>query len=225
MDTIGKLIPFGYASPNSEERMVALMAAEEQALLIDIRYKPYSRWRPAWGNHALAHRWKARYQWEGNTLGNLNYHNGQMIQLVAPEQGVKRLVQRLVEGQTLVLLCACKEYERCHRKMVCDLVRRSLPDAEVVGVAPLTSQPGMLRTVEHRERRRTCQFQYNGTGVGQTGKPCANLTHWYIMPDDVAICRTCALYMADKREGNKEVLAPMLGGMEANPVPHTLELE
>jgi hypothetical protein len=112
---VGKVVPFGYAGKDAEERISALME-DEKAILVDIRFKPYSRWRPIWGFHALINRWGlTRYQWEGNVLGNKNYNN-----------------ERLQRDENLILLCACSKYETCHRKTVVELLKHAMPEVEVV---------------------------------------------------------------------------------------------
>jgi hypothetical protein len=59
-----------------------------------------------------------RYQ-HVKALGNMNYHLADApFQLLDPETGIRWAVERLLAGYSLMLLCACKEYERCQRKMV-----------------------------------------------------------------------------------------------------------
>src|SRR5258708_26699039 len=69
----GKLIPFGYATKDAEERLAELMQ-DENMMLMDIRLKPVSRWRPVWNRDALSAAWKRRYFWVGFKLGNKNYN-------------------------------------------------------------------------------------------------------------------------------------------------------
>lgn len=125
----GKLIPFGYATKGTEERLAELMQ-DEDMMLMDIRLKPVSRWRPVWNRDALSAAWKRRYFWVGFKLGNKNYNNDLPIELVDPS-GVSSITELLRQDQSVVLLCACKDYERCHRKVVAELVRQQLPGVEI----------------------------------------------------------------------------------------------
>lgn len=135
---LGKLVPFGYAgntSKKSLERLDALMAAHTNPLVVDIRFVPFSRIFPDFSKIPLGRHYvknnEIRYFWEGDLLGNLNYKGEGSIKLALPETGIPLLVKWLEEGRTLILLCACANYYRCHRKVVVDLVRKSLPEVEV----------------------------------------------------------------------------------------------
>jgi len=125
-----KLIPFGYAAPGAEKRLEELMAADERALIVDIRYEARSR-MPQWNKAALQKRWGDRY-WPLSALGNVNYNNGKPIKLSMPEVGIPLLVEGLRKGCTLVVLCVCPSYSYCHRKVVCELVKAELPEVEIV---------------------------------------------------------------------------------------------
>ncbi len=128
---LGRLIPFGYATPDAQARLEALMQ-DEKAVLVDIRYNPVSRWRPMWNKKALSERWGGRYS-HVKLLGNVNYNNGGPIQIANAERGIPLVVQGLQRGLTIILLCVCKEYSTCHRRVVCDMVKEKLPGVEIVG--------------------------------------------------------------------------------------------
>ncbi|EFH82739.1 DUF488 family protein [Ktedonobacter racemifer] len=126
-----KVVEFGYAGAGGEERLHQLMQ-DEKAILCDIRLSPRSKWYPQFNGKALRETYGARYLWLGETLGNKNYNNDEGIVLADPERGITRLMAGLRKGYTLILLCACKQYESCHRHTVVDLLREKVPGLEVV---------------------------------------------------------------------------------------------
>lgn len=127
---IGKLISFGYALRGAEAQLEAFMAEDERALIVDIRYEARSR-IPAWNSDALKRKWGDRY-WPLSALGNVNYNNSQPIRLSMPDIGIPLLVEGLQKQRNLVLLCACIHYEQCHRRVVVELVKETLPGVEVI---------------------------------------------------------------------------------------------
>lgn len=102
-------------------------------LVIDTRYKPYSRIQ-AWQRSVLEAKYGGRYRFAGHVLGNVNYRSGGPIHIANAAVGVKRLIDYLMQGYNLVLLCACKEYETCHRRVIVEAVQR-----ECTGVAVIHS--------------------------------------------------------------------------------------
>src|SRR5712692_2999444 len=127
----GKLYPVGYAAQGAMQRVEALMS-DHSAHLLDARLAPFSRWRPAWNKKALQERWGARYTHE-RRLGNVNYRApGEPIRLLDPDAGIRTIVELLQQDRSVILLCACKDYETCHRHTIVDLVVTILPDVEVV---------------------------------------------------------------------------------------------
>jgi len=126
----GILYPLGYAAADAEQHLVARMQSSS-ILLVDIRYRPYSRWRPYWNKRNLQARFGECYL-HRQQLGNVNYQHPELpIQLLNPEQGIEDLVPLLEAGVSLVLLCACKHYASCHRSLVVALLQKRLPDLEI----------------------------------------------------------------------------------------------
>jgi len=140
---LGTLYPFGYAAPGASQYLATLMA-RPRTLLVDIRYEAWSR-RKEWNPSSLRHRYGKRYR-PLRGLGNKNYNNDGPVELFMPEVGIPLLVEGLQKGYNLVLMCACKDYQHCHRKKVLELVLRALPDAPVdMGTSlpePPAEQPG-----------------------------------------------------------------------------------
>lgn len=117
------IYPCGYSVHAGQ--IVALME-QPRTLLIDLRKTPWSS-ISAWRRPVLCERYEERYGWFGQTLGNLNYNTGGPIQLANPGPGIARLAALLEEGYDLILLCACRNYEECHRHTVVDLLASRYP--------------------------------------------------------------------------------------------------
>lgn len=143
---LGRLIPFGYGNPGSTERLQELMT-DKNTIIIETRYTPYAPYRiqwNRWGKKGLFNTYDPRYYYfseksygdgsnDLNWLGNRNYKQPELgIQLVNPEQGIKYVVMGLERGQNVILLCGCKAYESCHRRIICELVAEKLPEVEIV---------------------------------------------------------------------------------------------
>jgi uncharacterized protein (DUF488 family) len=130
MATFGKLYTVGYAALEEIELLQSFLS--DRILLIDIRYFPSSRWRPEWSRKRLCERFASNYQ-HIRELGNVNYHSNNLpIQLVDSEQGISKIVQLLQLGHDICLLCACSDWETCHRRTVVDLVQDEMPDIQPV---------------------------------------------------------------------------------------------
>lgn len=111
----------GYQASTPED--LKTYVDELGALLVDIRYSPYSR-DARWTQKALIELLGNRYLWLQD-LGNLNYKRGGPIQLVHPANGAARL-RPILEQQSILLLCACRSLETCHRKVAAEYLSQAL---------------------------------------------------------------------------------------------------
>jgi len=125
-----KIYPLGYSQPQAAQLVQSLMKAPS-TLLIDTRYSPSSM-RAEWRERALERKYGTRYRWLGHFLGNVNYQHGGAIELANPAVGIHKLRMYLAIGYDLILLCACKDYERCHRRTIVDLLLQEEPTVEVI---------------------------------------------------------------------------------------------
>lgn len=107
-----KIFTIGYASTTPDE--LAAMLEEHNAVLVDVRFKPYSR-DSRWNIHKMQQRFAGRYIHVGE-LGNVNYKSGS-IQLADPTAGIDRL-RNVIRSQAILLLCVCYAHEKCHRTEV-----------------------------------------------------------------------------------------------------------
>ncbi len=162
MSTSGKLIPFGYTIPDAETRLQEIMSIPD-TLLLDIRFRPVSRYRPQWNKKQLIARWGKWYA-HNRKLGNINYRDrSQLIVLVEPEPTITEVAYYLEGGYNVVVMCACKEYDTCHRKLVIELIQQrqvSFPHCPECGEL-LTRDPwGYPCIVEGQEVCETCMIVY-----------------------------------------------------------------
>lgn len=97
---------------------------EHNALLVDIRFSPFSR-NPIWLGTALQKRLMDRYT-HVKAFGNINYNNDLPIALADPAAGLAA-VGALLERYPVVLLCACKDHKHCHRLVAADYIAGRLP--------------------------------------------------------------------------------------------------
>jgi hypothetical protein len=160
---IGSLATFGYSDPSTLHELVCALIANKRALIIDTRLRPVCSWSPVWTKDALHERFGKRYIWRGDWLGNVSYaRDDAPIALADSTQGIAWLVRGLEQGYTLLLLCGCKHYEGCHRKVIYTLVKETLGERlpeYVLGQRVLTPRgPGTIDTSipleVHRARNR-----------------------------------------------------------------------
>ena len=120
--TPGALYTLGYHEPDAASRLSHLMS-DPKTLLIDIRYRARAPWSRTWTKKALKATYGERYL-HLRYLGNVNYQDPQLpIHLLNPGKGIPQCVDLLEAGFSLVLLCACQDYERCHRKTVYEILK------------------------------------------------------------------------------------------------------
>ncbi len=62
----------------------------------------------------------------------MTQHPPETSSLAAPAIGIPQVVSRLQRGESLVLLCACAQVTRCHRRVVAELVQAEIPGVPVI---------------------------------------------------------------------------------------------
>jgi hypothetical protein len=92
-----------------------LMEDDAKCVLIDIRDNPYSR-HAGWKREELAAKYGKRYRWLGETLGNPN-HGGKGEMYLHKPEGLAVICGAINRGYKPIILCMCKEYEKCHRHL------------------------------------------------------------------------------------------------------------
>lgn len=114
----------GYSQVGSLEQLVEV-AAEYQAVVVDVRYRRFSR-VPRWSEGSLRAALGQQYL-ACEALGNKNYKGeyGEGIMLANVSRGVAQLKSVLAETN-VILLCACKEWHTCHRRDAAEAVSAAL---------------------------------------------------------------------------------------------------
>ena len=92
------------------------------ALVLDIRLKAWSR-DQRWCSFNLSTtlpKLGLRYRHDPR-LGNLDYRSDSVR--IADTSAIVPLALSVMSGETIVLMCVCRQPRDCHRLVVCDLVR------------------------------------------------------------------------------------------------------
>src|SRR5579864_6777358 len=106
----------GYAAAGSDRRLAYFMG-KPRTLLIDLRLDPVSSYA-MWDESALRRAWGKRYRQAGAYLGNVNHATGGEISIPRLREGLEVLLDFVLEGWSLVLLCGCMNLPECHRRVV-----------------------------------------------------------------------------------------------------------
>jgi uncharacterized protein (DUF488 family) len=106
----------GYSGRNLIELMWIARALD--AVIFDIRYSVWS-YNPEFRQKRLAKALGERYRHVGD-LGNINHYGGGEIQLVDYAAG---RVQIEASERPVVLMCACRNAETCHRTTIANRLR------------------------------------------------------------------------------------------------------
>ena len=129
------LYTLGYGGRHADD-FFALLSNTGVNFLVDVRKSARTR-LPGFHGTTLARRCEAEkieYQ-HVPLLGNANYDapDDAPIQLVDPEAGREILEDILSrEGVVATIMCACRDFRRCHRLDVAGLMVAALPDLAVV---------------------------------------------------------------------------------------------
>lgn len=110
-----------------DPRALHQFAVAHDALLADVRMSARAR-VPQWNQGPLQRVFGERYV-HIKALGNANYKGAlgldAGIVLNQPERGVEWATTAL-RSQSIILLCACKDYHECHRTTAAELLHAAL---------------------------------------------------------------------------------------------------
>lgn len=110
------------------EQLLAVLAAQQIAFVIDVRSAPYSRYKPEFNKDALQREIQThqiRYTYMGDTLGGrpadpdcyrddkVDYDRVRQMDFYW--QGIRRVQQAFAQQLRVVLLCSEGKPENCHR--------------------------------------------------------------------------------------------------------------
>jgi uncharacterized protein (DUF488 family) len=133
MNTIYTL---GYSGWKIED--VEAVLARLNAILVDVRMVPRTRWTPAWNSSVLYERLGDRYVWM-KEFGNRNYKGTfEQIEIADFRAGIDILmdiVSKYCTVKALVLMCGCRDVNICHRKVVAEMLAK-LWQADICHLAP-----------------------------------------------------------------------------------------
>jgi uncharacterized protein (DUF488 family) len=108
---------FGYAG--HDPAALHAIATEIDALLCDIRWTPFSK-IPGWSGKDLQTRFGMQYL-HVPAFGNRAHRDG-LIEISGPSEGIATVCDCLTVGP-VILMCACRRFETCHRATVADLLK------------------------------------------------------------------------------------------------------
>lgn len=124
------LYTYGYQGGSLEDLRHYIAAG---ALILDTRLVPTSP-NPLWRRASLERALGERYRW-CKALGNVHFRSGGPVQLLDPEAGLM-LLAGLIRESPVILLCACRAWQSCHRRVVAELAQDALPGLQVTHLAP-----------------------------------------------------------------------------------------
>lgn len=95
------------------------------ALVLDVRLKPFSSHQPDWNRDSLEFLLGTKYR-HADGLGNVAKDAGK-FQLKDPDRWLTMVEKIIAKGKSTILLCACKFPDKCHRSLIAQrLVERGL---------------------------------------------------------------------------------------------------
>ena len=128
-----KIHTLGYSGWKIED--VEAVLERLDAILVDVRMVPRTRWTPLWNGQALRTRLGDRYVWL-REFGNVNFKGTfEQIKIADFPAGEKRLRELIATGKAVVLMCGCRDVNVCHRKVVAERLASAL-HAEVEHLSP-----------------------------------------------------------------------------------------
>jgi len=104
---------------------------QQEAMVLDIRMKPRSRYYPRWNRKRLEARFGLQNYDHLELLGNVNYRfPDRPIHLQKSGEGLLWLLIYL-QRRNVIVLCGCPHSTGCHRDTVCRLLRQSFPTLSI----------------------------------------------------------------------------------------------
>jgi uncharacterized protein (DUF488 family) len=95
------------------------------ALVVDVRFYPHTL-LPFWDIDFLKTSLKHQYL-HLKEFGNKEFRNEGEFIIADIESGVEKMVELAREWDTFILLCACQDREKCHRKLVAERLENHRP--------------------------------------------------------------------------------------------------
>lgn len=131
---LGRVATIGYHQPQAWQ-IVSRMICEQGWHLVDIRSNRRS-YLEGWSGASLRRHFRQSYHTVPE-LGNLHdLEADQPVQLADPATGLAKVTTWLEAGIDCLLLCACPNWRRCHRRLVATLLKQTYPALEVSHLVP-----------------------------------------------------------------------------------------
>lgn len=136
-------MPTVYTAGYSGHTLAQLVAASKRlnAVVLDIRLVPQSRWQPQWRQLSLGATLGDRYH-HVHALGNKRYKDGPPVELVDVTAGIYDVKEYLDFGVSVILLCGCKDFDTCHRATVArELATAGIASEELIWSVSTSAMP------------------------------------------------------------------------------------
>jgi Protein of unknown function, DUF488 len=131
---LGRIATIGYHQPQAWQ-IVTRMVCEQDWHLVDIRYNRRS-YLDEWSGSSLWRHFRSSYH-AVPELGDVNQlAPANPLQLLDPATGLATVTTWLEAGIDCLLLCACPDWQRCHRRLVATLLQQVYPALEVSHLVP-----------------------------------------------------------------------------------------
>lgn len=121
-----EILTFGYQGLKMDKIIETMV--RRNAIVLDIRFSPYSPF-PGWKKQSFQEALGDRYMWVKG-FGNVNYkgQNGGQVRLYDGDAGMKVITTlgKYSIFDNIALMCACPDYQHCHRKTVAYLIESYL---------------------------------------------------------------------------------------------------
>src|SRR5262245_27061010 len=117
---LNQVYTLGYTGTKPAD--IKATAIKLDATVVDIRFSPNSR-VPQWSGPKLKELLGDRYLCV-HDLGNAGYCTG-TLDIVNIDKGIRQL-KDVLKGRSVILLCACKDVQTCHRHHVAMEVSKAL---------------------------------------------------------------------------------------------------
>lgn len=111
----------GYVG-HSIESLNEMMVDEGVTVLVDIRSVPLSKYYHWFNSDKIKSGLECRYMWAGNHLGGkgMDWNNVRVRRKW--EEALKKMVDKLCVKDNVCLMCCEKDWWRCHRKILVDIL-------------------------------------------------------------------------------------------------------
>ena len=91
-------------------------AKSRSAIIADCRHTPYSQFYSLWNKNVLEEYFKENYI-HIKEFGNQNFGTHKEFNIVDVKKGIE-IVEELLKTKSIILLCACSEFDKCHLKEI-----------------------------------------------------------------------------------------------------------